>query len=236
MLNLVDSYISGSLKKSVHDTPMSYHIKTHYLRTQGYVYFVHAIGTQRHKIGRTKSLPRRYEELKAQSPFPLKVIDYYWSPDAYSEEKHLHSLFKEWNVYGEWFEFRGLEKYISQNFQNFKIGTLPPAIRIKCSLIDSLCSKVEGANFVLRELSIAEENTDLFHLSIRDLICNSIENCENLNKIAYICAFLEQEIPDIVNCLIEQDASKNHPLKIKTAVHGSLSSFLSQIENLEVVA
>jgi hypothetical protein len=72
--------------------------------TAGYIYLLHAVGTNRYKIGLTKNVVRRIAALAKQSPFPVEVIHHYQTNDMKREESLLHDAFKEYRVHGEWFE------------------------------------------------------------------------------------------------------------------------------------
>ena len=76
----------------------------------GYIYFVHADGTNRYKIGLTVDLDRRMRELNGkQAPFENKLL---WSievSDMRSAEKDLHDMFSNRRVNGEWFTFNANE-------------------------------------------------------------------------------------------------------------------------------
>lgn len=75
-----------------------------YCSNQGYVYLIHAEGTNRYKIGRSVNPVARLEQLKVQSPYPLRIIDSFWTPDAINDEKSFHEQYKEYRIFGEWFE------------------------------------------------------------------------------------------------------------------------------------
>ena len=77
-------------------------------QNQGYVYLVHAIGTDRYKIGRSVNPVARLQQLQGQSPYPLQIVECFWTPDAIACEKYLHEEFKSARVYGEWFQLREL--------------------------------------------------------------------------------------------------------------------------------
>jgi hypothetical protein len=81
-----------------------------YVKNQGYVYFIHAEGTNRYKIGRSANPLTRLETLKKQSPFPLKIIKSYWAPDAINEERMLHEHFSIHRIHGEWFVFSDINR------------------------------------------------------------------------------------------------------------------------------
>ncbi len=73
----------------------------------GYIYLIHAVGTDRYKIGRTtRDVEIRYKELNSkQSPYPLKCIGYIETYNSREVEKSIHDTFKENREHGEWFSF-----------------------------------------------------------------------------------------------------------------------------------
>ncbi|NEQ64768.1 MAG: GIY-YIG nuclease family protein [Symploca sp. SIO2D2] len=73
---------------------------------EGYIYLFHAVGTNRYKIGRSVNPISRLKTVERQSPYPLKIIDSFWSPDAIADEQGLHENFQKYRVHGEWFESR----------------------------------------------------------------------------------------------------------------------------------
>ncbi len=75
-----------------------------YRANQGYVYLIHAVGTDRYKIGRSVNPPVRLEQLKGQSPYPLQILDSFWSPDIFADEAGIHKDFAKYRIYGEWFK------------------------------------------------------------------------------------------------------------------------------------
>lgn len=91
----------------------------HYKKNQGYVYLIHAEGTNRYKIGRSINPLKRYEQLQGQSPFPLRVENCVWSPDSVLLEKQLHDRFCDFRVHGEWFELED-DGYINIRFLNYR--------------------------------------------------------------------------------------------------------------------
>lgn len=81
-----------------------------YQANQGYVYLIHAVGTDRYKIGRSVNPVARLEQLKGQAPYPLVIVNDFWTPDAIADEKQLHKTFASNRVHGEWFEYGCLSK------------------------------------------------------------------------------------------------------------------------------
>lgn len=72
----------------------------------GNIYLIHAEGTHRYKIGKTTRCPYlRLEELnREQSPFDLKLVNYYQTDDIDYQESRLHNLAGKYKVRNEWFE------------------------------------------------------------------------------------------------------------------------------------
>lgn len=74
------------------------------LQIYGYIYLVHAVNTTRYKIGWTKNPERRLEQLKQQSPFPLKLVEIFYTEDCLAEENRLHRVAAKYRSHGEWFD------------------------------------------------------------------------------------------------------------------------------------
>ncbi len=50
------------------------------------------------------SLNRVVESVAAiESPYPLEIIDIFWTPDAIADQKYLSNLFADYRVHEEWF-------------------------------------------------------------------------------------------------------------------------------------
>jgi hypothetical protein len=71
----------------------------------GYVYLVHAIGTNRYKIGRTNDLIARLRQLQGQSAYPLKILRAFKTINPAWDEAYWQKKYQKKRVYGEWFEF-----------------------------------------------------------------------------------------------------------------------------------
>ncbi|NER46332.1 MAG: GIY-YIG nuclease family protein [Symploca sp. SIO1A3] len=76
---------------------------------EGWVYLIHAVGTNRYKIGRSINPVARYSTLQKQSPYPLQIIDSFWTVDMIADEAWWHEQLSEYRAYGEWFEFKNEE-------------------------------------------------------------------------------------------------------------------------------
>lgn len=77
---------------------------------------IHAEGTNRYKIGRSVNPFARFEQMKVQSPYPLRIIDSFWTPDAVNDEKLFHEQYKNYRIFGEWFELTDCSK---ENWNSF---------------------------------------------------------------------------------------------------------------------
>jgi hypothetical protein len=71
-------------------------------KSEGVVYLVHAIGTDRIKVGHTFSLKRRLQQLQTSSPFPLQLLACW--PGSAETELRIHALLSDYRKVGEWFE------------------------------------------------------------------------------------------------------------------------------------
>lgn len=137
LVSFLRGLTADPIRKAVHEefakeipiTKLSASVKEFYSVSEGYVYLIHAEGTNRYKVGRTKSISRRIRELKSQSPYPLKLVDCYWSPDADSDEKWFHTLYGHWKVHGEWFDFDFLTDFRVTNFQETRYTPIPLTTR-----------------------------------------------------------------------------------------------------------
>lgn len=70
---------------------------------EGWVYLIHADGTNRYKIGRSTNPIKRHQVLQKQSPYPLVVAACFHSLDAVMDEAKLHDSLEDYRTYGEWF-------------------------------------------------------------------------------------------------------------------------------------
>jgi len=104
-----------------------------YKNKPGYVYLIHAVGSDRYKIGLTRrSVEARLAELNSsQSPFPLEIIDWFETPNVTEDEKYFHEKYSAHRVHGEWFVFdkRTLSK-VRREYQDDVGFTIPQLPRI----------------------------------------------------------------------------------------------------------
>ena len=70
-----------------------------------FVYLVHAIGTNRFNIGRSKNPEARLRQLASASPVTLRLVGKRRCLDAVAEVRKLHEAFALARKHGEWFEF-----------------------------------------------------------------------------------------------------------------------------------
>jgi hypothetical protein len=70
--------------------------------SEGFIYLVHAVGTNRIKVGHTFSPESRLRQLRTASPFPLRVLACW--PGSVSAERRVHALLSQYRKVGEWFE------------------------------------------------------------------------------------------------------------------------------------
>ena len=124
---------------------------------QQYIYFI-CCGHNYIKIGRTNNINSRLKALQTSMPVQLKVIALIavsTNEVAYELEKHLHQLFQEYRLQGEWFEFKPVYSWIKTHdfndvpsFQVINEKYRVPQIKKKlllCWITDS-CD-VDNVNF-----------------------------------------------------------------------------------------
>lgn len=69
---------------------------------QGFVYIIHAVGTNRIKIGFTADLKRRLKALQTAAPYPLQMLASW--PGTEARERRVHRYLSQFRKVGEWFE------------------------------------------------------------------------------------------------------------------------------------
>ena len=70
----------------------------------GVVYLIHALETNRYKIGCTSNLKTRLNSLRTKNPYELEVIHTISSNDIEALEKAAHDQFAQYRTHSEWFE------------------------------------------------------------------------------------------------------------------------------------
>ena len=82
-------------------------------KREGWVYFIHAEGTNKVKIGRSIKPIERQAQLQKQSPHQLVLFRSFYSLDSITDEAKLHEQFAKYRVIGEWFDiFDQLTKFV----------------------------------------------------------------------------------------------------------------------------
>ena len=78
-----------------------------YRNKPGFIYLIHAVETDRYKIGlTTRSVQARLAELNSsQSPYPLELIDWFETDNVTEDEAYFHEKYSDFRVHGEWFKF-----------------------------------------------------------------------------------------------------------------------------------
>ena len=72
----------------------------------GFVYAIHAVGSNYVKLGRSKEPLGRVRELQVGNPQRLNLLKMWWCEGVFCHEmeRYLHNYFKEQNTSGEWFD------------------------------------------------------------------------------------------------------------------------------------
>lgn len=95
-----------------------------------YVYFIRSYCKKYIKIGTTKSLKRRFEELQTANPMPLKLLGFI--PGGFDTEATLHLEFSKQRKSGEWFRNVGDVKALQ------KILTCPEIVPFKVQTVKDI--------------------------------------------------------------------------------------------------
>lgn len=107
----------------------------------GYIYLIHAEGTNRYKIGRSVNPIARVGDIQKQSPYPLKIIKSAWTLDTHFDEAKLHQKFARRRVFGEWFNFGDdIEKDNCRYALDYDFEYPPIIDLLKRSTADNLAS------------------------------------------------------------------------------------------------
>lgn len=197
---------------------LPYHAKKYLIDSSrhGYVYMLEAKETKRFKIGYSKNPLVRGQQINCQSPYPIKVIDYFWSPDARTDEKHLHELLDKSRVHGEYFEFGNSLKdlEVTAEFASYfkdEHFTLRQGDFLRYVSSFYMQNYSVYASYTLTKLSI----TSMEHLSVRyskygeratNDICNlsgvykNVQSVEELHK-AY--KFIYEIIPKYIDIITQ---------------------------------
>jgi len=79
------------------------------IREPGFIYLIHAVGSDFYKIGKTTNPDRRILQIAPQMPFPTRYVRVWRSDFMSIAEKMLHEQFEYVRTNGEWFELSGDE-------------------------------------------------------------------------------------------------------------------------------
>ena len=112
-----------------------------YRNKPGYIYLIHAVGSDRYKIGlTTRSVEARFAELNSsQSPYPLELIDWFETPNVTEDEGYLHEKFASYRVHNEWFKFdKRTLKEVRKEYQDDVGFSFPQLPRISLPALSRL--------------------------------------------------------------------------------------------------
>ncbi|MCC5670285.1 GIY-YIG nuclease family protein [Nostoc sp. CHAB 5784] len=223
-----------------------------YRSNQGYVYLIHAEGTNRYKIGRSVNPFARFEQLKVQSPYPLRIIDSFWTPDAINDEKLFHEQYKNYRIFGEWFE---LTDYSKEGWNSFVFDSEEEMVEKYSQSVDSVkdsfyFSRYEAQNISLNVAVIvakhliskttfqsylaffpsnAEFSLELsLKLELQAVFYENLFKINTLKSLQYICDFGIKQWADCVmealkRLLIHQKQIKLD--EVELSIRGTITGF-----------
>lgn len=85
---------------------------------QQYVYLIKSKGDNYYKIGHTKDVKERLQQLELNSPFELEIVFAKQVDDAVKIEGNLHLMYSAKNVKGEWFRLSQEDKEAIESYVN----------------------------------------------------------------------------------------------------------------------
>lgn len=161
---------------------------------EGYIYLLHAEGCPRYKIGRSINPIARCQEIQKQSPYPIAIIKSFWTLDTCIDEAELHKKFKDYRVFGEWFEFTDTPIYPGGSTLDAveEIFEQSPLISNICKtsvgiLYKSLFSQMDDDEYSSEHASLLANEIYALYYSLRDRA--SILQAE---------AFIRHHLPNLV--------------------------------------
>lgn len=160
----------------------------------GWVYLIHAVGTNRYKIGRSINPVIRLSTLKKQSPYPLAIIDCFWTIDSVSDELALHQTLAGCRRYGEWFEFECIcnedgvlpqEGYANEEIRNW-FKTKPVLVRISKRFADAITAPMR--NFP----NIEEERVKALEIDLKISFYTKLYDASSRKDFEDVAEFVEE--------------------------------------------
>lgn len=159
----------------------------------GYVYLLKAEGTPRYKIGRSNNPLKRGQKITVQSPYPLTVVDRFWSPDCVTDEIFFHRKFSEYRVHGEYFEFPWIMEFADTELLSAmpRLMYLTRQANMYCGAYGSfILSQLahSAGKFIVREYEKQasgdkfDVDTEAMHLFMG---VKSIKHLEDIDKFVY---------------------------------------------------
>jgi len=83
------------------------------------VYIIKNQNTKKYKIGITKNLKKRIKQFSTGNPENIKIVYFIKTKHYKSLEVHLHEIFKNYRIGGEWFNFS--DEKLSEIENNFEL-------------------------------------------------------------------------------------------------------------------
>lgn len=168
----------------------------------GYVYLLKAVGTPRYKIGRSNQPLARSQKITAQSPYPLTVLDCFWTPDCVADENFFHRKLSYCRVHGEYFEFDWDMDFFDSNNQAKEVSLLcylSQKTNLFCCIKGSYILTQMGRScekFLIQEYEKHYKSEKHFDVPFElYMLFDAAKSCDDLSKInEFIYEFLSRQI------------------------------------------
>jgi len=172
---------------------------------QGYVYLIHAVGTNYYKIGKSINPDKRILQIAPQMPFPVRCIHLWRSNFMSMAEARLHRLCRDSRANGEWFSFTtpNLSCLLSADIRDIVLNTYVENI-IDC--------------FSSAELDVLVEDFGVYRKTVDEL--GIISERENVTNLFLTRRTAGEAIPvvEILFSDIQKSLSPGVPADIKQAI------------------
>lgn len=187
----------------------------------GYVYIIHALGTDYFKIGISEeSVLRQLSQLQTASPLKLRYVYHAYVEDMQRTERELHKIFSSFRKTGEWFSLG--EANVKECITLIRLVQVqePVTLTQKTNLIEADESVIDYLEFVNGELDEIFNKSSEFVWSIQ-LIKKYFpsQSPEQLFSSIADAARSGKTIREIVRSILKLTDGPDHPTRSYTQ-HG----------------
>lgn len=201
---------------------------------EGYIYLIHAEGTNRYKIGRSVNPIARASDIQKQAPYKLRIIKSTWTLDAVADEASLHRSYSKYRVFGEWFDLEGLMEIEDKRFELSSYQTkLWEVMLLFDSLLPTMRDVANHCAMQLHKLLGLPENEQQFsHIGCEIYLL--YEGLKSREEVLQATNFLTRQLPLILSktydfkyqeVFLKAMDSDCFARELASFIHGTIASF-----------